>query len=222
MPAAKASFAREQKLLDEMTEIAEAARGLPDARVRRLIEWIRENMCPDLPQPGKPRPATPPEWNDIRVIIFTEYDDTKRYLQQQLAGGDRGHRPGRAADRHLPRPDAAGGAGGDQAGVQRRPGEASGPHPHRHRRRPRRPQPPGPLLEPVPLRRALESQPHGAAQRPHRPQAPAARRGLLPLLRLQAAAGGPHPHRRWSARRRRSRRSWAACPRSSTPAWPTR
>ena len=32
--AAKASFAKEQKLLDEMTEVAEAARGLPDARVR--------------------------------------------------------------------------------------------------------------------------------------------------------------------------------------------
>ena len=46
---AKASFAKEQKLLDEMTEIAEAARGLPDARVRCLIDWIRRNMCPDLP-----------------------------------------------------------------------------------------------------------------------------------------------------------------------------
>jgi len=31
-------FAREQHLLDEMTEIAEAASGQPDARVRKLIE----------------------------------------------------------------------------------------------------------------------------------------------------------------------------------------
>ena len=54
-----------------------------------------------------------------------------------------------------------------------RPGQVPGPHPHRHRRRPRGPQPPGPLLEPVPLRRAVEPQPHGAAERPHRPQAPA-------------------------------------------------
>ena len=44
-----------------MTEIAEAARGLPDARVRKLIDWIRENMCPDC-RAGKP-PA-PPTWND--------------------------------------------------------------------------------------------------------------------------------------------------------------
>ena len=42
----KILFVREKKLLDEMTEIAEAARGLPDARVRRLAQWIREKMCP--------------------------------------------------------------------------------------------------------------------------------------------------------------------------------
>ncbi len=88
--AAKALFAREQKLLDEMTELAEAARGVPDARVRRLIQWIREKMCPALPQPGKPRPATPPDWTDIRIIIFTEYDDTKRYLQEQIGGAIEG------------------------------------------------------------------------------------------------------------------------------------
>jgi len=87
---AKALFAREQKLLDEMTEIAEAARGLPDARVRRLIQWIREKMCPGLGQPGQPRPAISPPWTDIRIIIFTEYDDTKRFLQQHIAGAIEG------------------------------------------------------------------------------------------------------------------------------------
>ena len=83
--AAKASFAKEQKLLDEMTEVAEAARGLPDARVRCLIDWIRRNMCPNLPVPGKPRTSTTPKWNDMRIFIFTEYDDTKRYLHEQLS-----------------------------------------------------------------------------------------------------------------------------------------
>ena len=48
----------------------------------------------------------PREWNDTRVIIFTEYDDTKRYLQQQLRVGDRRHRPGRRSHRDLPRSDA--------------------------------------------------------------------------------------------------------------------
>jgi SNF2 family DNA or RNA helicase len=76
-------FAQEQKLLDQMTEVAEGARGDADARVRLLITWIRKNMCPQL---GKPEA----KWNDLRIIIFTEYDDTKRYLHQQLAGAIEG------------------------------------------------------------------------------------------------------------------------------------
>ena len=80
---AKALFVREQKLLDEMTEIAEESRSLPDGRIVRLIEWIRENQCLDLPKPGKHGEGSA-KWNDTRVIIFTEYDDTRRYLQQQL------------------------------------------------------------------------------------------------------------------------------------------
>jgi len=70
-------FAHEQKLLEEMTEIAEQARGKSDARTARLIEWIRDKMCPDLGKPGA-------KWNDTRVLIFTEYDDTKRYLLGRL------------------------------------------------------------------------------------------------------------------------------------------
>ena len=85
-------FAREQALLDQMTEIAEESRLSPDGRIVRLIEWIREKQCPNLPLPGK-SDKSPAAWNDTRVIIFTEYDDTKRYLHQQLdsaiAGTDR-------------------------------------------------------------------------------------------------------------------------------------
>ncbi len=119
-------FVREKKLLDEMTEIAEAARGLPDARVRRLAQWIREKMCPPLesrlqpvcsqpdgPQQPKGWTPTPPplagaRWNDTRVILFTEYDDSKRYLQQQLSalieGSDRADE--RIAIYHGPTPPA--------------------------------------------------------------------------------------------------------------------
>ena len=79
-------FAHEQKLLDKMTNVAEQARGKSDARVKKLVEWIREKLCPDLGKPGA-------EWNDIRVLIFTEYDDTKRYLvgrlEAALEGSDR-------------------------------------------------------------------------------------------------------------------------------------
>lgn len=63
---------QESQVLDEMTRIAEEARGQPDARVRKLIEWIREKLCPR----GK--------WNETRVLIFTEYEDTLRALRQQL------------------------------------------------------------------------------------------------------------------------------------------
>jgi ERCC4-related helicase len=81
------AMAREKQLLDEMTEVAEAARGLADARVRNLIDWIRQNMCPELPPLGTTRVSGPPaKWKETRVIIFTEYDDTKTYLKQQLAG----------------------------------------------------------------------------------------------------------------------------------------
>lgn len=76
-------FAREQDLLDQMTVAAEAARAEPDARVRKLFDWIRQNMCPDLGKAGA-------RWNELRVIIFTEYDDTKRYVHQQLAGAIEG------------------------------------------------------------------------------------------------------------------------------------
>ena len=87
--SAKGLFAREQKLLDEMTEIAEQARGKTDARTEKLIEWIRNQMCPDLGKAGA-------KWNDTRVLIFTEYDDTKRYLvgrlEAAMAGSDQAER----------------------------------------------------------------------------------------------------------------------------------
>jgi ERCC4-related helicase len=77
---------REKNLLEEMSKIADEARGSADAKVRWLVEWIRQNMCPGLPELGK-RLASGKraDWNDRRVIIFTEYADTKRYLQQQLS-----------------------------------------------------------------------------------------------------------------------------------------
>jgi superfamily II DNA or RNA helicase len=80
-PAAK--FAQEQALLDEMSEIAERARGRPDARVRWLVDWMRQNMCAGVGQPP-PESERPAPWNDTRILIFTEWDDTKRYLVEQL------------------------------------------------------------------------------------------------------------------------------------------
>ncbi len=76
---------REETLLDEMTRIAEETRGLPDPRVRHLIDWVRANMCPGLPEIGAVQPPSQEaRWNERRLLIFTEYVDTKRYLEQQL------------------------------------------------------------------------------------------------------------------------------------------
>ena len=73
-------------LLDEMADIANRARYEPDSRVRHLVAWVKTHLCPDLGAPDA-------RWNDRRVLIFTEYTDTKRYLVQQLqaaiAGSDR-------------------------------------------------------------------------------------------------------------------------------------
>ena len=76
----------EKALLDEMEQIADQARGLADARIRWFVQWIRQNMCPGLPELGKRvTGGTVANWNERRVIVFTEYADTKRYLLQQLS-----------------------------------------------------------------------------------------------------------------------------------------
>lgn len=68
----------ELELLERMGAIAERARYEVDGKLQALIDWIRENLCPDL---GKPNA----QWNERRVLIFTEYTDTKRYLQHRLS-----------------------------------------------------------------------------------------------------------------------------------------
>lgn len=73
--AAGGSGDRERALLAEMSQLAESGRGRADARVQRLAHWIREKCQP------ADRPGT---WNHRRVLIFTEFEDTLRYLLRQL------------------------------------------------------------------------------------------------------------------------------------------
>jgi ERCC4-related helicase len=72
-PSTGANPQRERDVLEEMARMADAARGLPDPRIKVLLDWIETNLCPNFSG-----------WTDKRVIIFTEYADTKRYLEQQL------------------------------------------------------------------------------------------------------------------------------------------
>ncbi|WP_129676587.1 DISARM system SNF2-like helicase DrmD [Candidatus Chloroploca sp. Khr17] len=73
----------ERTLLDELRAWAEAARGRPDQKTRELIGWLKAQL---LTPDG--------QWTNTRVIIFTEYRDTQRWLLQMLTsaglgGGER-------------------------------------------------------------------------------------------------------------------------------------
>jgi ERCC4-related helicase len=71
----------EVAMVDDMLRIAEPAARRPDARIRWLVQWIEQNMLDGN------------AWNQRRLILFTEYEDTRRWLERRLreafAGTDR-------------------------------------------------------------------------------------------------------------------------------------
>jgi superfamily II DNA or RNA helicase len=73
--------AEERALLDRMRGWAERARDGGDTKARVLLDWLEQVVRPG----GR--------WNDERVIVFTEYRDTQRWLQERLVarglGGER-------------------------------------------------------------------------------------------------------------------------------------
>ena len=88
-----ADAAHEKALLAKMTDIAENARGQADARIIWLIAWMREHLTEGARLPGQPAPRSNAPWSDTRILIFTEYEDTRRYLfnmlEAAIAGTDR-------------------------------------------------------------------------------------------------------------------------------------
>lgn len=64
----------ERDLLEEMSAWAETAANRPDSKARALLSWLHEHI-----RPGG-------AWSEERVIIFTEYRDTQKWLQTLLAG----------------------------------------------------------------------------------------------------------------------------------------
>jgi len=58
----------EVNLLDQMTNWVNVAKDRPDSKARAIIEWIKEHIRPK----GR--------WSNERVIIFTEYRATQRWL----------------------------------------------------------------------------------------------------------------------------------------------
>ncbi|MBF2759131.1 MAG: DEAD/DEAH box helicase [Ectothiorhodospiraceae bacterium AqS1] len=71
----------EQRLLDEMRTWAQKARHRIDSKASAVLDWIERNL------------KTGGKWNDKRVILFTEYLTTLKWLQEILVmrdcGGDR-------------------------------------------------------------------------------------------------------------------------------------
>ncbi len=72
----------EQELLDQLKGYARSASLRADSKAECLIKWLKAELLPD----GK--------WSDRRVIIFTEYRTTQKWLHgllahQSLAGGER-------------------------------------------------------------------------------------------------------------------------------------
>ena len=63
---------QEQTLLQQMHTWAEYARHRPDSKAQRLIAWLERMIKPTG------------VWSDTRVIIFTEYRETQRWLHDLL------------------------------------------------------------------------------------------------------------------------------------------
>jgi superfamily II DNA or RNA helicase len=63
----------ERKLLKQLRDFATRSGSLPDSKARKLIDWLNQTL--------KPKGA----WNNERVIIFTEYRATQKWLYDVLA-----------------------------------------------------------------------------------------------------------------------------------------
>jgi len=61
----------------DMRGLADASRSAPDARIGRLIDWINREIVPGLRAGGT-------TWTERRLLIFTEYEDTRRWVERLL------------------------------------------------------------------------------------------------------------------------------------------
>jgi hypothetical protein len=75
----------DQQLLESMAKIATRHRHHPDPRIHKLAAWLKQHLCPGLGDHnavGDGRPDL--QWQPTRLLIFTDYVDSKRYLERQL------------------------------------------------------------------------------------------------------------------------------------------
>jgi ERCC4-related helicase len=62
--------------VDRMFAISAVARDLPDARVEAILDWIENEML-----------DADYGWRDRRLILFTEWEDTRRWLVERVKEG---------------------------------------------------------------------------------------------------------------------------------------
>lgn len=70
--AETAALRSELAAVDDMLAIAEGTAARPDTRVRWLVDWIHAELLDRT------------RWKDRRLIVFTEYEDTRRWLEKRL------------------------------------------------------------------------------------------------------------------------------------------
>lgn len=70
--ASRVQLEAEMAAVDAMIELANASASKPDARIRWLEDWIGQNQLIEG------------EWAERRLIIFTEYEATRIYIERQL------------------------------------------------------------------------------------------------------------------------------------------
>ena len=62
----------ELAMVNDMLSFVEPLAARPDERVKWLVDWIKRNLAPNG------------QWNHRRLIIFTEWEDTRRWLERRL------------------------------------------------------------------------------------------------------------------------------------------
>ena len=82
---AESSRARAEALLGQMQQLCRGSERRPEAKILALLDWIREHQCPAAGAQwlGTEENAST-AWSKTRLIIFTEYADTARYIRKML------------------------------------------------------------------------------------------------------------------------------------------
>ncbi|MBD2112539.1 MULTISPECIES: DISARM system SNF2-like helicase DrmD [Cyanophyceae] len=80
----RAPSSEEQRLLKTMQQWADAASRQPDSKAQELLDWITTVIAP-ISQSKRGIGGEGREWSDQRVIIFTEYRATQKWLYNLLA-----------------------------------------------------------------------------------------------------------------------------------------